>query len=155
MIYPMAAVEARAVAPGIPSLEDQEKRDRVLLARTERWLIEVFWFKRRGFASPRQVCWSSRSRGPGADLRASSVIGSGWTICVTHAFLAVWSRGSPAGVRPVYDIRALRKASQDGPFTVAPDSALVGREPICCDRQERRSGQRPFGQKNIEQRVAR
>ena len=76
-IWRTGRTEALAVAPGIPSLADQEKRDRVPSGAYRRFLPSpgrCAWPKVYGCNLPRN--WLTRSQASGADRRLSFVIDS-------------------------------------------------------------------------------
>ena len=125
MIYPNGRVEARAVAPGIPSLEDQEKRDRVPSGTYRALADRGVLVQAEGLrVPPASLLVEQITRTWG---RPSSLVCDRFRLddlrdarvpCRVESRVTRWSEAS-------YDIRALRKASQDGPFTVAPDSRAL------------------------------
>ena len=125
VIYPNGRVEARAVGPGIPDIAAQETRDRVprgtyqsladkgvlVLAKGLRvppakMLVELI---KRTWGRPSRIICDRFRLDELADAQVP---------CRLESRVTRWSEAS-------YDIRALRKASQDGPFTVAPDSRAL------------------------------
>ena len=125
VIYPNGRVEARAVAPGIPSLEDQEKRDRVPSGTYRALADRGVLVQAEGLrVPPASLLVEQITRTWG---RPSSLVCDRFRLddlrdarvpCRVESRVTRWSEAS-------YDIRALRKASQDGPFTVAPDSRAL------------------------------
>ena len=125
VIYPSGRIECLAIAPGLPSLEDQEKRDRVPSGTYRALADRGVLVQAEGLRVPPAsllVEQITKTWGrPAAiicdrfrldDLRDARVP------CRVESRVTRWSEAS-------YDIRALRKASQDGPFTVAPDSRAL------------------------------
>ena len=122
VIYPNGRVEARAVAPGIPSLADQEKRDRVPSGTYRALADRGVLIQATGLRVPppsvlvEQIkrTWGRPSRIICDRFRLDE-LADAQVPCRLESRVTRWSEAS-------YDIRALRKASQDGPFSVAPDS---------------------------------
>ena len=122
-IWSTGRVEAMALAPGIPSIEAQEKRDRVpratyqklvdagLLAVTEgknvesvEQLLEMIlneWGEPFGIVSDR--------------ARFKELVDANESGIPLEARVTMWFEGS-------YDIRAFRRFLKDGPFSFAPGS---------------------------------
>ena len=121
-VWRSGRVEALAVAPGIPSLEAQEKRDRVP-AGVYRKLAE---------GGALRVAEGLRVQPPAALVKAVRAEWGGAEVVFCDRFrlaelqdsvngtpvvprIARWSEASE-------DIRATRKAAKDGPLAVAPES---------------------------------
>ena len=131
-IWENGRVEALAVAPGIPSIEDQEKRDRVPVG-TYRDLIET---------GALTVADGLRVQPP-AQLMARVIAKWGRpAVVVCDRFrlneLADCARGIRLEPRvsrwseSSADIRALRKLAQDGPLTVASSSRMLIAASLSC-----------------------
>ena len=125
-IWPNGRTEAKAVAPGIPSLEEQEKRDRVPAGTYGKLYdagqleiahglrvppVSLLWEMIRGaWGRPsRIVCDRFRL----ADLE--DAVGHG---CKIEPRVTRWSEAAA-------DIRALRRMALDGPMTVEHDSRML------------------------------
>ena len=120
-VYPNGLIDAIAVAPGIPSIDEQEKRDRVNRGTYQRLVDDGLLLVAEGLRVPlpRQL-WSAVLSEWGkpykvicdrfrlADLQDAIKGGAKIEPRVTR-----WSEASA-------DIRALRKHSKDGPFAVVP-----------------------------------
>ena len=122
VIYPSGRIECRAVAPGIPNLADQEKRDRVPASTYERlhdagtlhvaeglrvppakMLIELI---QRTWGRPASlICDRFRLD----ELRDAQVP------CRVESRVTRWSEAS-------FDIRSLRSHTKDGPFSIDKSS---------------------------------
>ena len=122
VIYPSGRVECRAVAPGIPNLEEQEKRDRVPRGTYQALKDEGTLVQAAGLRVPpasllvEQITktWGRPSRLVCDRFRVDELRDVGLP-CRLESRVTRWSEAA-------YDIRSLRKATQDGPFAVAPDS---------------------------------
>ena len=118
VIYPNGRVEARAVAPGIPSIADQEKRDRVPSNTYQRLVDQGTLHLAKGLRVPPprllveeiKRTWGRPSRLICDRFRLDE-LADAQVPCRLEARVTRWSEAS-------YDIRALRKASQDGPFAI-------------------------------------
>ena len=126
-IYPSGRVEAMAVAPGIPSLEEQEKRDRVPKGTYQRLAdsgqLEIaeglrvqppaaLWDSIRATWGRPRLIVCDRFRLP----ELQDVVKNGARI---EPRVTMWAQASA-------DIRALRRMAKDGPLSVSPESrALV------------------------------
>ena len=123
-IWQSGRLEALALAPGIPSLEEQEKRDRVprgtyqalesagllhiadgLRVQLPGQLVAII---QDAFGSPAAVV-ADRFRVP--DLKDAGLVG-------LESRITRWSESSE-------DIRSLRKMAKDGPMAVDPESAQL------------------------------
>ena len=125
-VWESGRVEALAVAPGIPSLEDQERRDRVpattYTALEERGQLQIAAGLR---VQPPVALWRlvlARWGIPAAVVcdrfrlaELADVVGGAAPL---EPRVSRWSEAS-------HDIRALRALSRDGPWTVDPDSRLL------------------------------
>ena len=124
-IWETGRVEAVAVAPGIPSIEEQEKRDRIPRG-IYRKLLENGSLRmaegRRvqpvkdliGFARER---WGNPSCYISDRFRVPELLDCANGVPVTPRM----TRWSESG----YDIRSLRKMALDGPLNVSPESAAL------------------------------
>ena len=121
-LYRNGRIECRAVGPGIPSLEDQERRDRVPRGTYERLRASGALRLAEGRRVPQvstliEVITSTWGRPASLicdrfridELRDTGVP------CVIVPRITRWSEAS-------YDIRATRAHVKDGPFSVARDS---------------------------------
>ena len=125
-LFPSGRVEARAVAPGIPSLEEQEQRDRVP-AGTYRKLYDM---------GQLEIAEGLRVQPPAAlwDL-IRSTWGKPHLIVLDRFRLAEFEDAVKRGVRleprisrwseAAFDIRALRQMALDGPLAVDADSQAL------------------------------
>ena len=125
-IFPSGAIDAIAVAPGIPAIEEQERRDRVPKGSYQRLVDEGLLLVPEGLRvpSPRQL-WQAILAEWGkphrvvcdrfrlADLQDAVKNGARIEPRVTR-----WSEASA-------DIRALRKYCKDGPFSVVPHARAL------------------------------
>ena len=124
-IWQSGRVEAVALAPGLPSIDEQEKRDRVPRG-TYRRLVDngtlrlaegrrvqpvkdLITFTRERWGNPASYI-ADRFRVP--ELK-DAVNGSPVTARMTR-----WSESG-------FDIRSLRKLALDGPLSIAPESAAL------------------------------
>ena len=125
-VYPNGLLDAIAVAPGIPTLEEQEKRDRVPAGTYQRLADAGLLLTADGLrVPPPKLLWDAicqewgkpqylicdRFRVP--ELKDAVKHGARIEERVTR-----WSEAA-------FDIRALRKGAKDGPFTVTPESRLL------------------------------
>ena len=119
-------VEAIAVAPGIPTLEAQERRDRAPWGTYRRLALRGALKVADGLrVQPPAELWRALTGAWGRPARVLcdrfrfaelvDAIGPGVEIVPR---VSRWSESSE-------DIRALRKLVADGPLAVAPDSALL------------------------------
>ena len=115
--------EAIAVAPGIPSIEDQEKRDRVPTGTYQALLDQGRLLVAEGLRvpTPRHLLDAMRDRGwqPEVifcDRFRLPELQDAAPPC-PHGF-----RASPDGANRGFDIRALRKYAKDGPLSVETGS---------------------------------
>ena len=125
-LYPNGRVEARAVAPGIPDLDEQERRDRVP-AGTYSKLFDQ---------GALEVASGLRVQPPAAlwDL-VRSAWGKPRVVVCDRFRLAELQDATGNGVRleprvsrwseAAFDIRSLRKMAKDGPLAVEVDSRLL------------------------------
>ena len=124
-IWETGRVEAVAVAPGIPSIEEQEKRDRVPRGTYQKLLengsLRMAHGRRVqpvkdliGFVRER---WGNPSHYISDRFRVPELLDSVNGVPVT-ARMTRWSESG-------FDIRALRKMALDGPLNVSPDSAGI------------------------------
>ena len=118
VIYPNGRVEAMAVGPGIPSISDQERRDRVPSGTYQRLVDQGTLHLATGLRVPppsllvEQIkrTWGRPSRIICDRFRLGE-LADAQVPCRLESRVTRWSEAS-------YDIRALRKASQDGPFAI-------------------------------------
>lgn len=123
-IWPNGRVEAMALAPGIPGIDAQEKRDRVgagvyiRLLRSGRLLIDegvhmqrvsVLWDAVKSWSPALVLCDRFRAK------ELQDVVG--WE-CPVESRAAIWSQASA-------DVRAARKLLKDGPLAVEKDSVAI------------------------------
>lgn len=124
-MYPNGLIDALAVAPGIPSLADQEKRDRQPPGSYRR-LAEAGTLRvADGLrVPPVAMVWSAIQTAWG---RPQFIISDRFRLaelqdtvkgCRLEPRVTNWSESSA-------DIRALRKGVKDGPFTATPESRLL------------------------------
>ena len=124
-LYSNGRLEARALAPGVPSLADQEQRDNVPRGTYSRLADEGVLIQSPGLRVP-----------PARMLM--DVIEKTWgapasLICDRFRLDDLHDAGIPCRVIPrvtrwseaSFDIRALRSKTKDGPFAVAPDSRAL------------------------------
>ena len=122
VIYPNGRVEARAVAPGIPSLADQEARDRVPPGTYQSLADRGVLIQATGLRVPPpsvlveliKRTWGRPSRILCDRFRLDELRDARLP-CFLEARVTRWSEAA-------FDIRSLRKATQDGPFAVDPGS---------------------------------
>ena len=124
-VFPSGAISAIAVAPGIPSIRDQEKRDRVSRGTYQR-LVETGRLEvadglrvvpveqlvdrvRREWPSPKRVVCDR--------FRYDELIDHSKGLRV-EARMSQWSGST-------FDIRALRRGCEDGGYSVDRDSRLL------------------------------
>ena len=125
-VWPSGRVESIAVCPGIPSIEDQERRDRVPRG-TYRMLVErgVLRISEGLRVQPVGDLWNSAVElWGGASVvlcdrfRAAELMDATMGTCPIVARTTQWSQSSE-------DIRALRKLCKDGPMSVHGDARLL------------------------------
>ena len=125
VIYPSGRIECLAVAPGIPSLADQEARDRVPRGTYQSLADRGVLIQAAGLRVPpasllvEQITktWGRPSRLICDRFRVDELRDVGLP-CRLESRVTRWSEAA-------FDIRSLRKASQDGPFAIAPDSRAL------------------------------
>ena len=157
-LYPNGRVESLAIAPGIPNIEAQEKRDRVP-AGTYGKLVDAGTLRiAEGLqVQPPKMVWEAITSTWG---RPSVIICDRFRLAELQD--AIGRRG---GVRleprvtrwsdAAFDIRALRKQSMDGPLAVeGVFASSAGHQPVEGDGQERRSGEREISEDGHQQRGA-
>ena len=118
-LWPNGRIECRAVAPGLPNLEDQEKRDRVPRGAYQKLADQGVLSQAEGLRVPPPsmlVELISKTWGQPASLicdrfRLDELRDAG-VPCRVVPRVTRWSEAS-------YDIRALRSRTRDGPFAVA------------------------------------
>ena len=121
-LWPNGRIECRALAPGLPSLSDQERRDRVPANTYQRLKDAGTLHVTPGLRVP-----------PAREL--VRLISATWgrpsnIICDRFRIDELRDAGLPCPITPrvsrwseaAFDIRALRARVQDGPFSVARDS---------------------------------
>ena len=118
-LWPSGRVEAVAVAPGIPSLADQERRDRVPSGTYSRLRDSGSLHVAEGLRVPKpaQLVGLIKTKwGKPAvivcDRFRLSELQDAQIPCHVEARVSRWSEAS-------YDIRSLRSRTKDGPFAVA------------------------------------
>ena len=121
-LWKSGRLEAMALAPGLPSISAQEQRDRVPSNSYQRLKDQGTLHVADGLRVPKPaqlVEMITQKWG-----RPSSIVCDRFRVdelrdvglpCRLEARVSRWSEAA-------YDIRAVRSASQDGPFSVAPDS---------------------------------
>ena len=125
-IFPNGRAEAIAVAPGIPSLEDQERRDRVP-AGTYRRLYDLGQLSiAEGLRvqPPAQLWASIRARWG----KPKVIILDRFRLAEMQDAVKGAARLEPRVTRwseAAFDIRALRKLAKDGPLAVDVDSRML------------------------------
>ena len=118
-LYSNGRVECRAVAPGLPNLEDQEQRDRVPRGTYQRLANEGVLVQAAGLRVPpakKLIELVKETWGRPASLicdrfRLDELHDAG-VPCRVIPRVSRWSEAS-------YDIRALRSRTKDGPFAIA------------------------------------
>ena len=139
-VYPNGLIDALAVAPGIPSIDEQEKRDRVPRGTYQRLVDDGLLLTAEGLRVPPPRLFVGRDTGRmGADLRKWYATASDWPTCRMpfrngariEDRVVRWSEASA-------DIRALRKGAKDGPFAVTRSArALIAASLSRCPSEER------------------
>ena len=125
-IWPTGRTEAMAYAPGIPSLEEQERRDRVPKGTYEKLYdmgqLEVAEGLR---VQPPYLLWRSIMERWGRPMlvvcdrfRLAELQDAIKNQARLETRITRWSEAS-------FDIRALRKLAKDGPLSVDPDSRML------------------------------
>ena len=120
-VWQSGRIEAMAVAPGRPSLEDQEKRDRVPAGTYRRLYEDGLLQVAEGLRVPTpSILWTSITERWGTPVkvvadrfRASELMDAVRGACPVEPRQQRWSEAS-------FDIRGLRQGVQDGPLSVAP-----------------------------------
>lgn len=125
-LYPGGRVEALAVAPGVPSIQDQEKRDRVPRG-TYRMLVDngsLLVAEGLRVQPPAQL-WAAVTARWGCPalvvcdrFRLAELWDAVGGSCPVEGRVTRWSDAAA-------DIRALRKMALDGPLSCDPDSRLL------------------------------
>ena len=121
-LYRNGRVECRALAPGVPNLEDQETRDRVPRGTYQKLANQGVLIQAAGLRVPPAKMlmtlisdtWGQPSSVICDRFRLAELRDAGIS-CRLVPRVTRWSEAS-------YDIRALRSKTKDGPFAVAPDS---------------------------------
>ena len=121
-VYPNGRIECRALAPGIPNLDDQEDRDNVPRGTYRSLATQGVLIQAVGLRVPPAkalMTLISETWGRPAELicdrfRVDELMDAGLPCRVTPR-VTRWSEAAA-------DIRALRSKTKDGPFAVAPDS---------------------------------
>ena len=124
-LYPNGRIEARAVAPGIPNLSDQEARDNVGRGAYQQLADQGVLIQAVGLRVPpakRLMELIAKTWGPPAELicdrfRVDELRDAGLPCRVTPR-VTRWSEAS-------FDIRSLRSHTKDGPFAVAECSRAL------------------------------
>ena len=126
-VWPSGRMEATAVAPGIPDLEEQERRDRVAAGTyrrlRDRGLLQVAEGLR---VQPPAALWESIKDRWGVPsrvicdrFRLPELLDALQGGCNVEPRITRWSEAA-------FDIRALRKGAKDGPLAIVTDDrALV------------------------------
>ena len=125
VIYPNGRVEARAVAPGIPNLEEQEKRDRVPRGTYQSLSDQGVLIQAPGLRVPppsllvEQITktWG-RPSSLVCDRFRLDELRDAQVPCRITSRITRWSEAA-------FDIRALRSHTQDGPFSIAKSSRAL------------------------------
>ena len=125
-IYPNGRTEALAVAPGIPSLEEQEKRDRVPRGTYGKLydlgMLDVAEGLR---VQPPALVWESIREKWGTP---KMIICDRFRLPELQDCIKAAARIEPRVTRwseQSFDIRALRQMAKDGPLSVDPDSRML------------------------------
>ena len=125
-IYRSGRTEAIAVAPGIPSLEDQEKRDRVPRGTYGNLYDDGQLEVAEGLrVQPPSMLWKMVMERWG---RPQLVICDRFRLAELEDAIQHQARIEPRITRwseASYDIRALRKLAKDGPLSVSDDSRML------------------------------
>ena len=124
-LYPNGRIEARALAPGIPSISDQEQRDRVASNTYQRLKDQGTLHVADGLRVPKPAqlvelitsTWGQPSSLICDRFRLDELRDAGLPCPVTPR-VSRWSEAS-------FDIRALRSHVADGPFSVAECSRSI------------------------------
>ncbi len=119
-------IEATAVAPGIPDLDAQERRDRVSSGTYRRlWEKGLLQIAEGLRVQPPATLWDSirdrwgvPSRIVCDRFRLPELLDALHGACQVEPRLARWSEAA-------FDIRALRKGAKDGPLAVATDDRVL------------------------------
>ena len=125
-LYPNGRVEAKAVAPGVPNLAEQERRDRVPTGQYQRLYdngqLEIAEGLR---VQPPKLLWESIRSTWG---RPQVVICDRFRLAELEDAVGRGARLEPRVSRwseAAFDIRSLRKLAMDGPLAVDYDSRLL------------------------------
>ena len=121
-LYENGRIECRAVCPGLPSIEDQERRDRVPRGTYQILADQGVLVQSTGLRVPPPkvlVNLITSTWGRPASLICDRFrldeLRDAQVPCRVHPRITRWSEAS-------YDIRALRARVKDGPFSIDPSS---------------------------------
>ena len=125
-VYPSGRLDALAVAPGIPSIDDQEKRDRVPAGTYQKLVDAGLLRTAEGLRvpQPRQL-WEAIREEWG---RPEYLIVDRFRLNELQDAVKAGARIEPRVTRwseAAYDIRSLRKMAKDGPLSVVPEARAL------------------------------
>ena len=124
-VYPNGRVECKALAPGIPTLEEQERRDRVPKGLYTKLHLDGLLHLADGLqVQPVGQLWDivrdtwGRPKVLIADRFREKELQDAVKGCRIESRVTRWSDAA-------FDIRALRRLAKDGPLAVAEDSRML------------------------------
>ena len=127
-VYPSGRIDALAVAPGIPSIDEQEKRDRVPPGTYQRLVDAGLLRTADGLrVPPPGQLWAAIREQWG---RPDHIIVDRFRLDELKDAVKAGARIEDRVVRwseAAADIRALRKAAKDGPLSVVPEARALFR----------------------------
>ena len=137
-LYRNGRVEARALAPGIPDLESQEKRDNIACGTYQKLADQGVLTQAEGLRVPPaktlikliSTTWGQPSALICDRFRIDELRDAGVPCAVTPR-VSRWSEAS-------FDIRALRSKAKDGPLSISPcsRSLLAASLGVCTVRND-------------------